>query len=75
MRSIKYLLFVLFVTLSACEGDEDIATDCVDPSKKRKEGACPLVEAPVCGCDGETYGNFCFAEAAGLKSWSEGECK
>ena len=29
---------------------------------------------PVCGCDGQTYGNDCVAEYSGVTSWTIGEC-
>ncbi|GJM26170.1 MAG: hypothetical protein DHS20C16_25850 [Phycisphaerae bacterium] len=37
-------------------------------------GLCPQVYDPVCGCDGETYGNECLASVAGANVEHEGEC-
>ncbi|MEM6954352.1 MAG: Kazal-type serine protease inhibitor domain-containing protein [Myxococcota bacterium] len=37
--------------------------------------ACPAVEAPVCGCDGQTYSNACVAAAFGVSADYEGACE
>jgi hypothetical protein len=39
-----------------------------------KPPACPVFKVEVCGCDGMTYQNVCFSDAAGVTVNHTGAC-
>ena len=49
-------------------------TICIDVSKIDPNKPCTKEYTPVCGCNGETYPNKCFAEKSGVITWTAGEC-
>lgn len=49
-----------------CEGGIGVCTE--------RPTMCPDTDSPVCGCDGQTYQNTCFADMAGVRLARTGPC-
>jgi hypothetical protein len=56
----------------------EIGADCGATDKPghcmKKPQLCPRIAAPVCGCDGKTYGNGCEAQSQGVGVKANGPC-
>ena len=73
------LLSKLFITsllfITSCSSEESEETACIDESKIDGLVLCIEVYEPVCGYNGVTYPNVCYASSiGGVTSFINGAC-
>tara|TARA_B100000035_G_C20710870_1_gene426955 strand:+ start:406 stop:627 length:222 start_codon:yes stop_codon:yes gene_type:complete len=71
----KKLHFLVLIAVISCSKDKENDQKCIDESLIDVTSACIEIYDPVCGCNGITYPNSCYATTFnGVKSFTKGAC-
>ena len=80
-RLFTLLVILLTVIFFSCDKNSNCVSIplaqsgvCIDSTQINDSIACIEIYEPVCGCDGNTYDNSCYADKSGVISYTAGEC-
>ena len=70
------LILMFSCNKTTCESTPIVNNgNCIDSTLINDSTACIQIYEPVCGCDGITYSNSCYATSfGGVTSYVSGEC-
>ena len=75
MKLFSKLFLSSLIFIFSCSSEDSEENTCVDESKIEEFVVCIEIYEPVCGCDGITYPNICYASSVGgVTSFIEGAC-
>ena len=76
MKPLLKLFLSGLIIIFSCTSEDSNENACIDESQIDEFSVCIEIYQPVCGCDGITYPNSCYASNFnGIVSYTEGACK
>ena len=75
MKVFSKLLITSLIFIFSCSSEESEDIACIDETKIDELALCIEIYEPVCGCNGITYPNICYASSfGGVTSFIDGAC-
>ena len=66
MKVFSKLLITSLIFIFSCSSEESEEIECIDETKIDELALCIEIYEPVCGCNGITYPNICYASSFGV---------